>query len=152
MTYLQRLFLVHPKYRLFCDLFLDKYWPVLPSVGTSRSLGCGEQACWSCITGEGELWRPLSRFGPSPVPFWSCPQVIYIISLNLSFLICKMESVYLSIGSWPEGTEEGRGLYCIRFEWGLKGVLALLCLKDFEKSCLSILYFESGHLPCLGSL
>lgn len=46
-----------------------------------------------------------------------------------------MESVYLSIGGWPEGTEEGRGLYFIRFEWGLKGVLALLCLKDFEKSC-----------------
>lgn len=29
----------------------------------------------------------------------------------------------------------GRGLYCIQFERGLKGVLALLCLKGFEKSC-----------------
>lgn len=31
--------------------------------------------------------------------------------------------------------QEGSRLYCIRIEWGLKGVLALLCLKGFEKSC-----------------
>lgn len=52
-------FLVHPKYRLFCDLFLGKCWDV----------GAGFGAWMELCTREGELWCLLLGFTPSLVPF-----------------------------------------------------------------------------------
>lgn len=62
------------------------------------------------------------------------------ISLNLSFLICKMGSVCLGMGA-PLLTSLlysllGRGcLWSVLYsDWGEAGMLALLCPKGFENS------------------
>lgn len=97
-------------------------------------------------TGEKELESTV-RVQSQLYPLWPWPQASCIISLNLSFLICKIGSVCLSITWWIKvgvvclysdwRKERGDPLICIVFRCtGMGRPLTLLCLWRASRKAL----------------